>query len=278
MKTALQAASKFVYFKSQLSSKPSISKASPLHPSNGLGLCTWEAIGPNNPPKLSKVLSILSSLENRFGEGAITSLLIDDGWAMVARPDSQSRGTLLDWELDERLLDVEIPSDLVNGGSKLSQYISIIKTQFPSIKQVGVWSTLAGYWDGISEEGGLASRFGPLETYEMKNPFDSNSSTRTWKLPEKGKLGSFWSETFKNLKSAGVDFVKVDAQAEFELLSSSSSESLGDFMWEKMMAAAEENLGPDSVIHCMAFGTQGGWFNGSRGLGSQMEGKMTTFR
>lgn len=255
----------------QLAPKAQLSISSPsgpLHPSNGLGLCTWEALGPGSPPLLSRVLSILSSLESRFGAGSVTALLIDDGWASVDRTSSEnSRGSLLDWELDESLLDVEIPSEVDSTSSLLSKYIAIVKSHFPSIKHVGVWCTLAGYWDGISDSGRLASSFGPLEKFSMKNPFDHLSPIRIWKLPKMNRLQSFWDEAFRTLKQAGVDFVKVDAQAEFE--SSSVPWEYREETSKEMEKAANDHFGTDSVLNCMSFGTKGGWFNGARGLGNQ---------
>ncbi|PWN46905.1 hypothetical protein IE53DRAFT_371916 [Violaceomyces palustris] len=239
-------------------------RTSPLDPRGGLGFCTWEALGPGVEPKLSAVVEAIASTEKRLGDGAITSVLIDDGWQDVVKSEDSPRGRLNSWELKSGLLDVDEARSESGDVSALSCYINHIRQRFPSVQHVGVWMTLAGYWDGIHPSGPISSKLnGEVMPLKIQTPFGSHhDQQRTCVIPSTVEASrTFWSLSFSQLQYSGVDFVKVDAQAEWDWLTQPSiSPSENDMpiatlrreSWNSMLLSAQRWFGSDSVIHCMS--------------------------
>ncbi|PWN46112.1 hypothetical protein IE81DRAFT_83565 [Ceraceosorus guamensis] len=176
---------------------------SPPCSEGGLMLCTWEALN-HERPFLSSVLAALASLERR-APGACTSLLLDDGWADTIREDKPAgRGFMSAMTLDSELLDEESPED----PSPLASYISAVHASFPNVRDVGVWLTLVGYWNGLSVP--LAEVYGPPVRATLPGPDGLVSAL----LPALERLGDFWDDMLVGLVDAGVTFIKLDAQGE----------------------------------------------------------------
>ncbi len=265
----------------------------PLDRRAGLGFCTWEALGPGVAPRLSAVLAALESAGAATGSGGITAVLIDDGWAQVTKGvESGSRGRLVDWDLQPELLDVEPCSaeeatELARCSSELARYVRMLKSRFPHVQHVGVWLTLAGYWDGLQPgpETRWEQAYGPL--LELRNCSDElhgDARTRPSVLvPRPDALQAFWDDCFAHLRGAGISFVKVDNQAEFDFYRFPSSGSgalgsaaqLGRQSWYAMMGAAGRTFehGAEAVLHCMSISSS--FFNGLPALGMGSTGSMT---
>ncbi|KAN0063010.1 hypothetical protein ACQY0O_004172 [Thecaphora frezii] len=247
----------------------------PLDPKGGLGFCTWEAMGgTDRRPFLSKVVAAIESLEARFGAGCITSLLIDDGWQDVAYDPSNAshRGGLRSWALSSELLDIDdargatihsVAADAAradagvprrNAESDLARYVSYLRQRFPSVRHVGCWMTLAGYWDGVDPHGEAAARLQDgLVEVDVADPF--RNARRRWFVPgSEGDLDAFWNDAFTTLGEAGIDFVKVDAQAEWDWIvpPKDGAPVSAAIAFESMHAAALRRLGPGSVLHSMS--------------------------
>ena len=245
----------------------------PLDPSTGLGLCTWETCGPGQPPLLSVVLRALHGIEETYGVGCVTSLLIDDGWARVDRNEDASRGRLCAWEMQESLLDVEedCAEEVQADASVLQRYIAAVQACFPSVAHVGVWATLAGYWDGLSltsstDGNDWQQRYAPLAQLENRSyELHSGQAYGAQQVVVPGTLEAmqrFWHDACAQLASDGVAFIKVDNQAEWEWYRPSKEDGemphpmqLAACAWESIQQAAATFFpaAGGSVIQCMAF-------------------------
>ncbi|SNX81692.1 uncharacterized protein MEPE_00397 [Melanopsichium pennsylvanicum] len=237
-------------------------RSSPSQTKPGLGFCTWEAMqNEKRRPFLSQVVVALHAAEERLGTGSISALLIDDGWQDVEF-DSEHRGRLNSFDMNPEMLDFLQASDAESSSSVLTRYVSHIRQEFPAIKSVGCWMTLAGYWDGIHPDGPVAdSLSAPLRQVRVVDPF--RQANRDWFIQATElDMHLFWDMAFHSLRQSGIDFVKIDAQAEWEWIQdvtygqgpSPQAGSLGKAAFEAMEGAAARYFGAEGgVIHSMAF-------------------------
>lgn len=235
----------------------------PLSLQSGLGFCTWEALGNGTPAKLSTLMHTLDAFEGPL-EGGIATLLIDDGWQHISptntyTPVDASR-TLVSFDLGPHLLDDEEMSESVKDSlpcPRLARYIDRLRRRYRHIQQIGVWMTLSGYWDGLDPDpdGFFARRYGPLRRCKISDALASGPrASREIQLPHANRLDSFWRDCFTAYRSAGVNFVKVDAQSELDWVV--DEKGYFDLAWTSLNRAASDVFGPESVIHCMAFGSR----------------------
>lgn len=237
-------------------------RVSPLQPKAGLGFCTWEAMqNENRRPLLSEVVAALEAAEHRMGKGSITALLIDDGWQDVVHGEGH-RGRLNSFDMDPSVFDLEAANDGDQQTSVLSRYVSHIRQRFPSIKSVGFWMALAGYWDGIHPDGPIAKELSaPLRQVHIKDTH--RQASRDWYIQATElDMHLFWDRAFHSLRQSGIDFVKIDAQAEWEWIQEDATSDrmmpraskLGKAAFEAMEGAATRYFGAGGgVIHSMGF-------------------------
>ncbi|KAJ1031699.1 hypothetical protein NDA13_002089 [Ustilago tritici] len=134
----------------------------------------------NRQPLLSEVVAALEAAEHRMGKGSITALLIDDGWQNVVHGEGH-RGRLNSFDMDPSVFDLEAANDGDQQTSVLSRYVSHIRQRFPSIKSVGFWMALAGYWDGIHPDGPI--------TKELSAPLRQEDATSDRMMPRASTPG-----------------------------------------------------------------------------------------
>ena len=139
----------------------------------------------------------------------IDIFLIDDGW----QDHNKDAGGRKSYPPRARLRSFQ-PNENLRG--TMRDTIRGIKMK--GVSKVGVWMALEGYWFGIDPEGDLARKYnctphrstasgqvrgGVIKTLEMADP-----PREQW-LPSPDKAYQFWFDYFCEIKSWGVDFVKV---------------------------------------------------------------------
>ncbi|SJX60436.1 uncharacterized protein SRS1_11732 [Sporisorium reilianum f. sp. reilianum] len=233
----------------------------------GLGFCTWEAMqNEERRPYLSEVVAALEAAERRLGLGSIVALLIDDGWQDVVR-GANDRGRLNSFDMDPEMLDLDDDLGLEEASdaadrSVLARYTAYIRKRFPAVRSIGCWMTLAGYWDGIHPDGPIAAGLSAsLRRVRVEDPF--RQASRDWYVQATElDMHLFWDRAFHFLRESGADFVKVDAQAEWEWIQEDAcpdartlnAAALGKAAFEAMEGAATRYFGSGGgVIHSMAF-------------------------
>ncbi|WWC58162.1 uncharacterized protein I303_100698 [Kwoniella dejecticola CBS 10117] len=264
---------------------------------DGLGICTWESLlqeGKSNRVFQSKSsshlalnivwASILSKLKKLYrlifhrrcyidGERArptkdnllslipspdeipIKSFLIDDGWQdTIVNP------------VDRRLVSFA-PWD--GFGGPLKDVVSAIKAK--GVEKVGVWLTLQGYWEGIHPDSPLVQKYECREYKKKKSKGglenegpNEGEEERVILLPTPEKAGAFWEDHIKELKNAGIDFIKCDNQAESNYAYDPEGFHIQQALWSAMLDAVERHLGTDNVIMCMSHNER--MLNGPGGL------------
>jgi len=186
---------------------------------DGLGICTWESFGANREyvPQDTLMIGVgpipaQYTKEKLLGvvpDFPIDIFLIDDGW----QDHNKDIGGRKSYPPRARLRSFG-PNDNLRG--KMVDTISALKQK--GVKKVGVWMALEGYWFGIDPKGELADRYnckphpstvprqvrgGVEKQLQLFDP-----PTEQW-LPSPEKAYQFWFDYFTEIKSWGIDFVKV---------------------------------------------------------------------
>lgn len=206
--------------KTSLSPLSTVSHQTPLLGSSGLGFCSCEALGAGRTrPTLANLTATLDKFESR-APGSITTLLIDDGWQHVSSNGSRR---LVGLDMDPSLIEQkEQQLAKEKGDSLLGNHIRSLRSRFPLIKEFGVWMTLAGYWSGL-EPASFSELYGPLVEARLHYPPWTHNVDQTWWLPAVDKLESFYNDYFSLLHQAGISFIKVDDQSDWDWIQSLAS-------------------------------------------------------
>ncbi|KFZ16354.1 hypothetical protein V501_02253 [Pseudogymnoascus sp. VKM F-4519 (FW-2642)] len=250
-------------------------------PFDALGFCTWSSIGEDVPLTIDLIDDLVHKLA-KFNV-PIGTFIIDDGWQDIRYGLNGSEKTRGLWSFDtwERM------------NSPLSDVVSLVKNTLPTVKDVGVWMTLHGYWNSNAPTSPLAKKY-EMQTFQLNRDniqgidwpttdFDgqqtgsiSDPQKRTWCLPPAHLTYVFWKDYFTSCFDAGISFVKVDDQAYGCLLDGGAGGEEFVALWDGMTKAANEVFGHNKVIHCMAHYER--TFNGDIGMGVATQGRKIVIR
>ena len=148
-----------------------------------LGWCSWDAF--YHEVNEEGILTKAEELKQK--NLPVKWMMIDDGWSEVSGRRLQS------FDADQ--------TKFPNG---LSGTVSSLKQEY-GVNWVGVWHTLAGYWEGIAPDSSLAKSL-DKHLYQAKNGSLIPS-------PNAEEGFGFWHAWHSKLKKDGIDFVKVDSQS-----------------------------------------------------------------
>ncbi|CAG5076244.1 Alpha-galactosidase GH36 [Thermobacillus xylanilyticus] len=148
-----------------------------------LGWCSWDAFYHEVDEK-----GLLAKAEELQRLGLpVRWVMIDDGWSEVR---------------DRKLYGMDAdPAKFPRG---LAHTIEALKRQY-GIRWVGVWHTIAGYWDGIHPDSEMAR--------ELREYLFTTRRGNVMPYPDAGRGFGFWHAWHGYLARQGVDFVKVDSQS-----------------------------------------------------------------
>jgi hypothetical protein len=250
-------------------------------PFDRLGFCTWSSIGENVPLTLDLMDNLVQLLAK--DQTPIGTFIIDDGWQDIrygVNGAEKSRGL---WDFGTW--------EVMNA--QLSEVVALVKKTLPTVKDIGVWMTLAGYWNSIAPNSPLAKKY-EMRTFKLNREnvrgivwhdegFDGQQSgtisipeDRTYCLPPPHLAYSFWKDYFSSCAAAGITFAKVDNQAYGSYLDGVEGGEQFVAMWNGMIKAANEVFGENRIIHCMAHYER--TFNGDIGMGVPTAGKKVVIR
>ena len=146
-----------------------------------LGWCSWDAF--RTDVCAEGIREKASELAKKHVP--VRWMLIDDGWM------TSTEKTLADYKPD--------PVKFPGGFGPLTKDLR----DAGQIRWFGVWHALGGYWDGIDPESSLAG--------DQKGALLETSAGHLVPDPDKGS--SFYHDWYRELRSEGIDFVKVDGQS-----------------------------------------------------------------
>lgn len=264
-----------------LSTAPFQTDADSGNPFNSLGFCTWSSIGENVPLTYELMKNLVESL--RRDNAPISTFIVDDGWQDIRKGHNGSAGSRGLWSF----------GTWPGMGCTLSETVDLIKDTLPTVRDVGVWMTLYGYWNSIAPDSPLTKKY-EMRSFHLNQdrvpgilrpPGASDSQQlccstdpkdHVYCLPPKNRAYDFWKDYFAFCAAAGVSFVKVDNQAYGSYLDGVEGGEEFVAMWNGMVNAANTVFGENRVIHCMAHYER--MFNGDIGLGAATNGKKIVIR
>jgi hypothetical protein len=279
--TAIKDAIDIVCAKQGIPGTSSFKKFEGESPFDRLGFCTWSSIGENVPLTLDLMVNLVQLLAK--DQIPIGTFIIDDGWQDIrygVNGDEKSRGL---WDFGTW--------EVMNA--QLSEVVALVKKTLPTVKDVGVWMTLAGYWNSIAPNSPLAEKY-EMRTFKLNRDnvpgivwpdagFDgqqsgsiNNPEDRTYCLPPPHLAYIFWKDYFSSCAEAGITFAKVDNQAYGSYLDGVEGGEQFVAMWNGMTKAANEVFGENKIIHCMAHYER--TFSGDIGMGVPTGGKRIVIR
>jgi hypothetical protein len=190
---------------------------------DGLMYCTWNGLGSGISHG-----SILDALKELQDSGVrVSGIIIDDGWQHIAG--------------DRELVDFEADPNRFPKG--LKGLVDDIRTSFPYIKDVGVWSTIVGYWNGFSH-GSKAD-----QAYKT---IDCQWGNRTIRVVDRDDVFKFYEDYFSHLQDCGINCVKIDSEEVFDTL---NDPKVRDRLWRVYQDALRINSVKyfgGQIIYCMA--------------------------
>ncbi len=207
--------------------------------SDWFGWCTWDAF--YQDVTASKVQTGLQS----FRDGGVEPkfLILDDGWLTVKEDEDKSK-RLTSFQAD----DVKFP-----GG--LAPMVSMAKGEF-GVKTVIAWHAITGYW------GGVDPHFSDYHSQVRPRVLSPGLKYHQEEIPWWGaSIGLVpWHESYRffqdfhrTLRKQGIDGVKVDVQAQLEIVSDGSGGRvpLMQKYHEALEGAVAVNLN-GNLINCMS--------------------------
>ena len=252
-------------------------------PFDELGFCTWTSIGEGVRLTNANMDELAHRLRQDAEHVPIATFIIDDGWQDVRQGlngGAETRGlwSFGTWDgMDYSLKDL----------------VSMLKRELPSLKYVGVWMAIGGYWDSISPGSPLESKYNmkryPIDRSNIGGQGEENNTLQKqqsstvdcpedsfYLLPPPEHAADFWRAYLGACKEAGVDFVKVDNQASGSFLAGVEGGQEFIALWDAMFEVANEVFGNNRVIHCMAQYER--TFNGDIGMGITTDSKRIMAR
>ncbi|KAK1829483.1 glycoside hydrolase [Podospora conica] len=206
---------------------------------DGLGYCTWNALGQDlTHEKITSTLNGLSA--NGIN---ITSLIIDDGWQ-----DVDSRGPS-QWQHGWKAFEAK-PEAFPSG---LKGLVSEIRSSHKSIQHIAVWHSLLGYWAGLTPSGPLANQYPTtLVSREPTTP-DQMPLDNTMTVIHPSAAPQFYTDFYTFLTSSGITGVKTDSQYLLDaLLTASSRRALTTPTLSSWSTAAAAAFPSHPPISCMS--------------------------
>lgn len=176
--------------------------------------CTWNGLGLELSTE--NILNILQDLHDNNIK--VPGLIIDDGWQYATK--------------DRRWIQFEAKPSI----GKLKDLVSTIKQKFPYIQDIGVWSAINGYWNGIAD--------GCFQEYKQTQIYIHGDKINIFQDPDK-----LFDDYFSFLKDSGITCVKIDNQG--DLAQSQVPTEVLENHVEAIRKAACKYFG-NKIIWCMA--------------------------
>ncbi|SMR52562.1 unnamed protein product [Zymoseptoria tritici ST99CH_1A5] len=165
---------------------------------DGLTYCTWNGLGQNLTEK--KILDALEDLSSNNIN--ITNLIIDDNWQSLSSADSQFQRGWSDFDANKE----GFPRGLKATTTE-------IRSKHKTIRHIGVWHALLGYWGGIDPSGWIAKNYKTAVVEKEKGVAEGSFT-----VVAASDAARMYDDFYAFLSSAGVDAVKTDAQFFLDML------------------------------------------------------------
>lgn len=157
------------------------------------GWCTWDAFYYD-----VNTQGVLDGLEKAKAGGISPRFMIlDDGWQDTDGKMLQGFGAH--------------PKKIPDG---LANLITEVKSRF-DVRLFGAWHAFQGYWYGIDPESPIGKHYRTFDlTQKAHNRPTEEAARRVLIHPD--DIARFYNDYYRELREAGVDFVKVDNQGSLD--------------------------------------------------------------
>lgn len=145
------------------------------------GWCSWNAYY----DKVTEQDIVRSAKSLRDKQIPVGFMLIDDGWLTVQQRRLSGFG-----------------ADSRKFGRGLGWLTGTLRWEY-GVPHVGVWHAMQGYWSGVDASSSLGTAYRLFEGQDREFLPDPREAAGT----------SFYADWYRRLRSEGIDFVKVDGQA-----------------------------------------------------------------
>lgn len=192
---------------------------------DGFIYCTWNSLGLNMTH--DKIINALGDLHDTGVR--VSGIIIDDGWQSTSG--------------DRMLYDFEAKEgDFPTG---LKGLVTDIRKKFPYIENIGVWSTIVGYWNGFIPDSKVDKLFKTIDV-----PYEREG--KTIRIPRPDQAEKFYQTYFSFLADCGITCVKIDNQATLERIL--EPELRGQFwqVFHDQLWKAAVQYFDGRIIYCMA--------------------------
>ena len=203
---------------------------------DSIGWCSWNAS--NEGKNLDEKLLINSAESFAKAGFPVKWFLIDDGWF------NETKGKLNSFHPDSK----KFPDGFLPVIKKLKKDYGI--------ENVGIWSTLNGYWQGINPASDLGKEYkNELISWKQKlrpdmpkSPVNSGYFIR----PDAGLLNKFYGDFYGYLKDQGCSFVKIDNQLVTERMAVNNFPIFeGAEKYHEAINSAVARYFNNTIINCM---------------------------
>ena len=196
---------------------------------NWFGWCTWDAF--YSEVSEQKVRTGLASFQ-KIGIHP-KYLILDDGWLSTQKDEEAKANRLSSFDANEKF----------QGG--LGSTVNMAKQEF-GISTVLAWHAMTGYWGGVDPAfpGCEATIFPRISSPGISSYVGEMSwwGTSIGLISPK-EIYRFFQEFHRNLRAQGIDGVKVDVQAQLEIVSEGQGGRTG------LMRAYHEALEGSVAVH-----------------------------
>ncbi len=202
----------------------------------GMGWCSWNAS--EEGKNLNDSLLINSAKSFAEAKFPVKWFIIDDGWFN---------------ETDSKLNSFRPDKKKFPDG--FAPVIEKLKKDY-GINDVGIWSTLDGYWNGINPGSELGREFKDrLFSWKHKIRPDipgSKSVTCYFIRPGSASLNKFYDDFYGYLKDQGCSFVKIDNQLVTERMAVNNFPIFyGAEKYHEAINSAVAKYFNNTIINCM---------------------------
>lgn len=192
---------------------------------DGFIYCTWNSLGLGMTHD-----KIIGALQDLHETGVrVSGIIIDDGWQSTAG--------------DRMLYDFEAKEGDFPSG--LKGLVTDIRKKFPYIENIGVWSTIVGYWNGFIPDSKVDKLFKTIDV-----PYERDG--KTIRIPSPDQAKKFYQTYFSFLADCGITCVKIDNQATLErILDPVTRGQFWQVYHDELWKAAVQYF-DGKIIYCMA--------------------------
>ena len=195
------------------------------------GWCTWDAFYQEVNTE-----GVLAGLQKaRAGGVEPRFMILDDGWQ----------------DTDGKMLQ-GFGADPKKIPAGLADLITRVKSEF-GIRMFGAWHAFEGYWYGIDPQSPIGRNYRVFDVVQSAHNRPTDEPARR-ALIHPDDIARFYQDYYRELRAAGVDFVKVDNQGSLDHFLNETTTSPTTTMqrYQEAFQSAAAHHFQSETLHCLS--------------------------